>query len=63
MLNIRWLKAQKYQVTRACCKDQLSSPMTTEAEFAEMRLHDPKIADDVADIIAEVREQMNAAAR
>ena len=36
--------------------------LITEAEFAEMRTHGPKIADDVAKVIAEVRAQMSAAA-
>jgi len=33
-----------------------------DAEFSEMRMHGPGIADDVASIIAEVRRGMLAAA-
>ena len=37
--------------------------LISDAEFAEMRLHGPKIADVVAKVIAEVREQMTATAK
>jgi glutathione S-transferase len=35
--------------------------LITEAEFSEMKTHGPKIADDVAAIIADVRRDMSAA--
>jgi hypothetical protein len=35
--------------------------LISEAEFSEMRMYGPKIADDVAEIIAEVRGGMLAA--
>jgi hypothetical protein len=34
-----------------------------EAEFSEMRMHGPKIANDVSEIIADVRRNALAAAR
>jgi hypothetical protein len=37
--------------------------LISEAEFSEMRMHGPKIADDVAGIIAEVRRNTLAAAQ
>jgi hypothetical protein len=35
--------------------------LISEAEFSEMRMHGPKIADGVAEIIAEVRRNTLAA--
>jgi hypothetical protein len=35
--------------------------LISEAEFAEMRLHGPKIAGEIEAIIAEVRRDMAAA--
>jgi glutathione S-transferase len=37
--------------------------LISEAEFSEMKTHGPKIADDVADIIAEVRRNTPAAVK
>jgi hypothetical protein len=37
--------------------------LISEEEFSEMRMHGPKIADDIAAIIAKVRQDMRAAAR
>jgi len=36
--------------------------LISEAEFSEMRAHGPKIADEVAEVIAEVRRNTAAAA-
>jgi glutathione S-transferase len=45
-----WKLAREWPSFKTGLRDLIS-----EAEFAEMRMHGPKIADDVAEIIAEVR--------
>jgi glutathione S-transferase len=52
-----WAKAQEWPHFKTGLRDFI-----TEAEFAEMRTHGPKIAGGVAEIITEVRAQMAAAA-
>ena len=52
-----WSMAREWPSFRAGLRNLIS-----EAEFAEMRMHGPKIADDVAKIIAEVRQNTAAAA-
>jgi len=53
-----WALAREWPSFKTGLRDLIS-----EAEFSEMRLHGPKIADDVARIIADVRYDMAAAAR
>jgi len=52
-----WTRAREWPHFRSGLQDLIS-----DAEFLEMRTHGPKIADDVAGIIAEVRSDTRAAA-
>jgi glutathione S-transferase len=52
-----WALAREWPSFKTGLRDLIS-----EAEFSEMRLHGPKIADDVAGIIAEVRRNTTVAA-
>lgn len=52
-----WALASEWPSFRRGLRDLIS-----EAEFSEMQMHGPKIADDVAKIIAEVRSHMAAGA-
>jgi hypothetical protein len=52
-----WATAREWPSFATGLRDLIS-----EAEFSEMRTHGPKIADDVAGIIAEVRRNTLAAA-
>jgi glutathione S-transferase len=52
-----WALAREWPSFKTGLRDLIS-----EAEFSEMRMHGPKIASDVADIIAEVRRNTLAAA-
>jgi glutathione S-transferase len=45
-----WALAREWPSFKAGLRDLIS-----EAEFSEMRMHGPKIAPDVAEIISEVR--------
>jgi hypothetical protein len=51
-----WALAREWPSFKTGLRDLIS-----EAEFSEMRTHGPKIADDVAEIIAEVRRDTPAA--
>jgi glutathione S-transferase len=53
-----WAMAREWPSFGTGLRDLIS-----EAEFSEMRMHGPKIADDVAGIIAEVRRNTLAAAQ
>ena len=53
-----WTTAREWPSFKSGLHDLIS-----EAEFAEMRTHGPKIASEVAEIIAEVRRNSLAAAR
>jgi len=48
-----WAMAREWPSFKAGLRDLIS-----EAEFSEMRMHGPKIADEVAEIIADVRRNM-----
>jgi glutathione S-transferase len=50
-----WAMARDWPSFKSGLRDLIS-----EAEFAEMRAHGPKIADEVAEIIADVRGNMGA---
>ena len=52
-----WALARQWPSFKAGLQDLIS-----DAEFSEMRMHGPRIADDVAAIIAEVRRNMPDAA-
>ena len=52
-----WTSAREWPAFRSGLRDLIS-----EAEFSEMRIHGPKIADDVAETIADVRRNSLAAA-
>ena len=52
-----WALAREWPSFKTGLRDLIS-----EAEFSEMRMHGPKIASDVAEIIAEVRRNTLAAA-
>jgi glutathione S-transferase len=52
-----WALARQWPSFKAGLHDLIS-----DAEFSEMRMHGPRIADDVAAIIAEVRRNMPGAA-
>ena len=51
-----WTSAREWPAFRSGLRDLIS-----EAEFSEMRIHGPKIADDVAETIADVRRNSLAA--
>ena len=51
-----WALAREWPSFKTGLRDLIS-----EAEFSEMRMHGPKIADDIAEIIAEVRGNALAA--
>jgi glutathione S-transferase len=51
-----WAMAREWPGFKTGLRDLISEP-----EFAEMRLHGPKIAADVAAILAEVRQEMRTA--
>ena len=51
-----WALAREWPSFKTGLRDLIS-----EGEFSEMRMHGPKIADDVAEIIAEVRRDTPAA--
>ena len=53
-----WALAREWPSFKSGLRDLIS-----EAEFSEMKTHGPKIADDVADIIAEVRRNTPAAVK
>jgi hypothetical protein len=52
-----WALAREWPSFKTGLRDLIS-----EAEFSEMGLHGPKIAEDVARIIAEVRRDTTGAA-
>jgi glutathione S-transferase len=52
-----WTSVREWPAFKNGLRDLIS-----EAEFSEMRIHGPKIADDVADTIADVRRNAIAAA-
>ena len=49
-----WNTAREWPSFKSGLRDLISEP-----EFSEMRIHGPKIANDVAEIIAEVRDSMS----
>jgi hypothetical protein len=51
-----WALASEWPSFRSGLRDLIS-----EAEFSEMRTHGPKIADEVTEVIAEVRRNIAAA--
>ena len=53
-----WALAQEWPSFKTGLRDLIS-----EEEFSEMRMHGPKITDDIAEIIAKVRQDMRATAR
>lgn len=55
-VNAWWALAREWPSFKTGLRDLIS-----EAEFSEMRMHGPKIASDVAEIIAEVRRNTLAA--
>ena len=52
-----WAMAREWPSFKTGLRDLIS-----EAEFSEMRMHGPKIAPDVAEIISEVRRNTLAVA-
>ncbi len=48
-----WARAREWPSFKTGLRDLIS-----EAEFSEMRMHGPKIAGDVAEIIAQVRRDV-----
>jgi len=52
-----WTSAREWPSHKSGLHDMIS-----EAEFSEMRMHGPKIADDLTETIAEVRRSTLAAA-
>lgn len=56
LVNAWWTRAQKWPSFKTGLSDLIS-----ETEFAEMRTHGPKIADDVAKLLAGVKRDMAAA--
>jgi glutathione S-transferase len=52
-----WTLARDWPSFKTGCRDLISEP-----EFSEMQMHGPKIADDVAEIISEVRRNAPATA-
>jgi glutathione S-transferase len=52
-----WALAREWPSFKTGLRDLIS-----EAEFAEMRIHGPRIANDVGEIVAEVRRDTSAAA-
>ena len=49
-----WNTAREWPSFKSGLRDLISEP-----EFSEMRIHGPKIANDVAEIIAEIRDSMS----
>jgi glutathione S-transferase len=49
-----WNTAREWPSFKSGLRDLISEP-----EFSEMRIHGPKIANDIAEIIAEVRDSMS----
>ena len=52
--RVWWNTAREWPSFKSGMRDLIFEP-----EFSEMRIHGPKIANDVAEIIAEVRDSMS----